>query len=108
LTAPAVTGCPSLTASMLSPANNASVVGTASTTTAGRVITALSVSTCVPTGTTITSVEIWASTTSDTFHNLMGKAIPDASQPGVYKLLAEEGSADGKWPAALLDPGTYR
>ncbi|MCF0070783.1 SGNH/GDSL hydrolase family protein [Dyadobacter sp. CY261] len=108
LTAPPITGCPSLTASMLSPANNASVVGTASTVTAGRVITAISVNTCVPTGTTITGVEIWASTTSDTFHNLMGKAIADGSQPGVYKLSAQEGSADGKWSAALLDPGTYR
>ncbi|MGG7667016.1 hypothetical protein, partial [Dyadobacter sp. BHUBP1] len=102
------TGCSTLTASMLSPANNATVVGTASTTTSGRVITPLSVSTCVPAGTAITSVEIWASTTSDAFHNLMGKAIADASQPGVYKLSAEEGSADGKWVAALLDPGTYR
>lgn len=108
LTAPPVTGCPSLTGSVISPANNASVVGTASSVTSGRVITAISVSTCVPTGATITSVEIWASTTSDTFHNLMGKAVADASQPGVYKLSAQEGSADGKWPAALLDPGTYR
>ncbi|WP_426293858.1 hypothetical protein ACN9ML_01570 [Dyadobacter endophyticus] len=108
LTAPPVTGCPTLTGSVISPANNASVVGTASTVTAGRVITAISVSTCVPTGSTITSVEIWASTTSDTFHNLMGKAVADGSQPGVYKLSAQEGSADGKWPAALLDPGTYR
>ncbi|MGN7888395.1 SGNH/GDSL hydrolase family protein [Dyadobacter sp. 22481] len=108
LTAPPVTGCPTLTGSVISPANNASVVGTASTVTAGRVITAISVNTCAPAGSTITSVEIWASTTSDTFHNLMGYAIADASQPGVYKLSAQEGSANGKWPTALLDPGTYR
>ncbi|MGG7667049.1 hypothetical protein, partial [Dyadobacter sp. BHUBP1] len=38
--------CATLTASVLSPANNASVVGTASTTTTGRVTTAISVSTC--------------------------------------------------------------
>jgi hypothetical protein len=108
LTAPVVTGCPALTASVLSPANNASVVGTASTTTAGRVTTAISVTTCVPTGTTITSVEVWAATSTGTFPNRMGYAVADASRPGVYVLSAAEGSANGKWPVAYLDPGTYR
>ncbi|MGN7886413.1 hypothetical protein [Dyadobacter sp. 22481] len=108
LTAPTVTGCSALTASMLSPVNNASVVGTASTTTAGRVTTAISVTTCVPSGTTISSVEIWAATNTGGFPNRMGYAVAEAGKPGVYTLSSAEGSANGKWPIAYLDPGTYR
>jgi predicted Rdx family selenoprotein len=108
LTAPPVTGCPVLTASVLSPANNASVVGTASTTTANRVTTAISVTTCVPTGSTINSVEIWATTIDGGFPNRMGYAVADAGQPGVYKLSSVEGSANGQWPIPYLGPGTYR
>ena len=102
-------GCFTLTASMRSPANNASVAGTASTTTTGRVTMPISVATCVPTGSAITSVEIRAKTTSNQFDNRMGYAIADASQPGVYKLSAQEGGGDGKWVTpAPLAPGTYR
>jgi cyanate lyase len=108
LTAPTGTGCTAPTASMLSPINNASVVGTASTTTMGRVTTAISVSACVPAGTTISNVEIWASTNTGSFPNRMGYAVPDASQPGVYTLSASEGTTNGKWPVAYLDPGVYR
>ena len=105
-TAPA--SCSVLTASVLSPANNASLAGTASTTTAGRVTTAISITTCAPTGSTISSVEVMAATSDGGFPNTMGFAVADASRPGVYTLSAAEGAANGKWPAALLNPGTYR
>ncbi|ADB38155.1 SGNH/GDSL hydrolase family protein [Spirosoma linguale] len=109
LTAPAgTTGCTALTASVLSPANSATLVGTASTVTAGRVICPVSVTTCAPSGTTITQVEIWAKTSAGTFPNRMGYAVADASRPGTYTLSASEGTANGKWPVAYLDPGTYR
>jgi hypothetical protein len=109
LAAPAGTGsCPTLSGNILSPVNNASVVGTASTTTAGRVTTAISVNACAPTGFTVTSVEVWAATSTGGFPNRMGYAKADPTQPGVYKLSADEGNANGQWPTAFLDPGTYR
>jgi hypothetical protein len=104
-------GCSSVTASVISPANNASVVGTRSTTNPDRVMIPISVRTCAPAGTTITGVEIWATTTSGGWDSRMGFAIADASQAGVYKLSAEEGSSSGtpgKWVSPPpLDPGTY-
>ncbi|WP_221391965.1 hypothetical protein [Dyadobacter sp. NIV53] len=49
-----------------------------------------------------------AATIDGGFPNTMGFAVADASRPGVYTLSAAEGAANGKWPAALLNPGTYR
>eukprot|EP01034_Spumella_vulgaris_P010207 gene10207-12948_t len=108
LTAPAGTTCPTLAGSVLSPANNASVVGTASTVTPGNVLIPISISACAPTGSSITSVEVWAQTSTGGFATKMGNAVADASQPGVYKLSAQQGSANGQWIAAYLAPGTYR
>lgn len=64
---------------------------------------------CAPTGSAITSVEIRAQTNTGGFDTRMGYAVADASLPGVYKLSAQEGTANGKWiTPPPLAPGTYR
>jgi hypothetical protein len=72
------------------------------------VTAAFSVSTCLPAGTAISSVEIRAQTLGLGFDSQMGVAAPDPSRPGVYTLAASVGSGAGQWPSARLDPNSYR
>lgn len=100
--------CPSLTGSVLSPSNNATVVGKASAITTGRVTTAINISACAPAGSVISSVEVWAATSTGGWPNRVGYAAAVPGEPGVYRLSPDEGNNIGQWPVAYLDPGTYR
>ncbi len=103
-------GCAALSGYMLSPVMNATVVGrpTSNTAIPGALTTALSVSTCVPSGQSITRVEIRAQTENGGWDFSKGTALADLSRPGVFTLSAAEGTQDGKWSGDPVNSGTYR
>lgn len=104
------TSCATPTVNWISPATTNFHTGTLDNRSNGTkgVTIPVSVEVCLPSGQSVSSVEIWASMTNDNWARKVGTAVKGSGN--TYTMSASLGSNAGQWlsSAGSLDPNTYK